>query len=176
MVMPGFVLAGGASRRMGQDKARVRLNGTPLAVRTAQVLASAGCDPVHIVGKDPGLIDLGLPFVQEVETDHHPLYGVAAALDAADGPLALIAPCDLIFLDAATVTQLMAAATACVATGPSGDHPLLAVLPTDWAPKARALAQDRARAAALVQDLPRIPVAANALYDANHPSALSASP
>ena len=42
---------------------------------------------------------------------------------------------------------------ACVATGPSGDHPLLAVLPTDWAPTARALAQDRARAAALVQDL-----------------------
>ena len=81
---PGFVLAGGASRRMGRDKALLPLDGVPLAARLAEVLRAGGCDPVGIVGRRPELRTLGLPVLFEPgfgeataeERVHHPLLGV----------------------------------------------------------------------------------------------------
>lgn len=48
----GAVLCGGASRRMGRDKALIDIGGVPMAERIAGVLAGAGCDPVVFVGGD----------------------------------------------------------------------------------------------------------------------------
>jgi len=172
MVMPGFVLAGGASRRMGRDKARLLLGGTPLSVRTAAVLVAGGCDPVHLVSKDASLADLGLPLIQDTEHAHHPLYGIAAALEATRSPLALFAPCDLIRLDPETVAQMMDHGQPCVASSSEGDHPLLVVLPTDLAAQARALAQQGASAHTLVEGLCRLVVSPEVLYDANRPTDL----
>ena len=47
----GVLLTGGASRRMGTDKARIVVNGETLAARAARVL-SAVCDPVIEVGPE----------------------------------------------------------------------------------------------------------------------------
>src|SRR5690606_32897540 len=60
----GAVLTGGASRRMGTDKALLEVDGRPLARRLAEVLAAAGCDPVWCQGGDePALRALGLDVV-----------------------------------------------------------------------------------------------------------------
>jgi molybdenum cofactor cytidylyltransferase len=43
------ILAAGASRRLGQPKQLVSLNGAPLVVRAAAVAAAVGCDAVAVV-------------------------------------------------------------------------------------------------------------------------------
>jgi len=84
-------LTGGASRRMGTDKALIEVDGQRLAERAAAVL-SAVADPVVEVG--PGWS--GLPAVREDPPGSGPLAAVsagAAALRAAghDGPVLVLA-------------------------------------------------------------------------------------
>jgi molybdopterin-guanine dinucleotide biosynthesis protein A len=62
----GAVLCGGASRRMGRDKALLPLDGLPLAVRVAQALGEAGAAEVVAVGGDrDGLASWDLPAVPD---------------------------------------------------------------------------------------------------------------
>ena len=49
--LPAYILAGGASRRMGQDKALVQVDGEALALRVARALRAAGFDPITLVGR-----------------------------------------------------------------------------------------------------------------------------
>jgi molybdenum cofactor guanylyltransferase len=92
---PGIVLTGGASRRMGNDKARIVWRGETLAARAARVLAAV-CDPVLEVG--PGLTDL--PSVREDPPGAGPLAALVAAADALEtaGPVVLLA-CDMPFVE-----------------------------------------------------------------------------
>lgn len=46
------LLTGGASRRMGTDKASLMIDGRPLAERVAAELAEV-CDPVTVLGREP---------------------------------------------------------------------------------------------------------------------------
>lgn len=172
MVIPGFVLAGGASKRMGQDKAHVPVQGKAMGTRVAEVLQAGGCEPVTIVGKHDHLQGLGFPVLLEVSPTHHPLFGVATAMRHAQSAHILIAPCDLVHLDVETIQRLLANDGPCVASDSRGVHPLLAVLPVTWAAKAHALAESSAPASALVEKVQRIVVAPKALFDANRPSDL----
>jgi len=154
---------------MGEDKALVRVDGVALAKRVADVLAQAGCTPVTLVGRQPTLAALGLPVLTESADDHHPLWGVSAALESLSAPLALFAPCDLIQLDVRALTSLLAAGGPCVAQGPERIHPLLCVLPRELSASARLIAEQGGSAHSLVAELPRVPIAAEALWDANRP-------
>jgi molybdopterin-guanine dinucleotide biosynthesis protein A len=69
----GLLLTGGASRRMGTDKALLEIDGRRLAERAASVL-SAVCDPVIEVG--PGVS--GLPAVREDPPGQGPLAALGA--------------------------------------------------------------------------------------------------
>lgn len=51
-MIEGVVLAGGRSRRMGRDKARLVLEGLPLYVRAARLLRDTGCSGVAVIGRD----------------------------------------------------------------------------------------------------------------------------
>ena len=75
--MAGVLLTGGASRRMGVDKARIVVNGETLAARSARVLASV-CDPVVEVGSGVS----GLPAVQEEPSGAGPLVAMLAGVGA----------------------------------------------------------------------------------------------
>jgi 2-C-methyl-D-erythritol 4-phosphate cytidylyltransferase len=55
----GIVVAAGKGERFGGDKALVRLGGRPLWEWARDVLATAGADPVVIVGDIPGAIPGG---------------------------------------------------------------------------------------------------------------------
>jgi molybdopterin-guanine dinucleotide biosynthesis protein A len=108
----GVVLAGGASRRMGSDKALLSVDGVAMALRVAAALAGGGCDPILCQGGDADrLTALGL----EVAADSRPGDGpVIAILDALEGQRRdlVVCACDLPWLDAATVTRLITAGEA----------------------------------------------------------------
>ena len=96
MAFAGAVLAGGASRRMGSDKAFAEVGGRPLVARAADTLARAGADPVAVVGGDAaGLARLGLHRVPDRWPGEGPLGGLITALDTSPRPVTVIVACDL---------------------------------------------------------------------------------
>lgn len=129
----GAVLTGGRSRRFGSPKALVRVDGVPMAVRVAQALAGAGCNPVVAVGVIEGLAEawhtgvvgadsaLG-PILADQWPGEGPLGGVLSALAHCSGDL-VTAPCDLPWLDELTVRSLLAlvADQTNVGSSPPGD-------------------------------------------------------
>jgi molybdenum cofactor guanylyltransferase len=112
----GAVLCGGASRRMGTDKALVEVDGVAMAERVARALEAAGCAPVAFVGGDEaGLGRFGRPFHPDRWPGEGPLGGVLTALVDVGGEVVVggdvvVAACDLPFLDASTIDRLLAAA------------------------------------------------------------------
>lgn len=99
-----MLLTGGASRRLGRDKATLPVGGESLAVRSARVLAAV-CDPAVEAG--PGVS--GLPAVQEDPPFAGPLAGLLAAVDAhlLDAPVLLLA-CDLPLIEAPLLRMIAA--------------------------------------------------------------------
>jgi molybdopterin-guanine dinucleotide biosynthesis protein A len=89
----GAVLLGGASARMGRDKAQLRVGGEALAVRTAALLASI-CDEVLLVGGDPPAAAPGRR-VPDGPGPRCALRGLVAALGAARGDSVLVVATDL---------------------------------------------------------------------------------
>ncbi len=104
----GAVLCGGASRRMGVDKAAFEVDGVPMARGVADVLAAAGCVPVIAVGGDVAALGrLGLDVVDDQFPGEGPLGGIVTALSV--GAPAAVVACDLPNLRPATMTALIAA-------------------------------------------------------------------
>jgi molybdenum cofactor guanylyltransferase len=87
-VVAAAVLAGGASRRMGRDKATMPVGGTPLA---AWALAAAArvADPVVLVAP-AGHPARGLGAALVTDPGHGPLAALAAALEALDAGHVLV--------------------------------------------------------------------------------------
>jgi molybdopterin-guanine dinucleotide biosynthesis protein A len=116
----GAVLCGGASRRMGRDKALVPVAGRALALRVADALRRAGAADVTAVGGDLAALGaLGLPGVPDEAPGEGPLGGVLTALAAAAAgrPVVFVAACDLVQPDPAAVGATVAALDA----DPAGD-------------------------------------------------------
>lgn len=109
----GVVLTGGASRRMGRDKALVAVGGLPLARRVADTLADAGCRPVWCQGGDVGALELlGLDVVVDEHPGSGPVGAIASALRHAAGSSIVVAACDLPDLSIGAVERLRAVAGA----------------------------------------------------------------
>lgn len=163
----GVVLAGGYSRRFGQDKALYAVEGRPMVARVAGALAAAGLDVV-IVARDLRLEGLGLPVLVEPDAPtRHPLWGLAAALAAY--PAVLVAPCDLAWLDAATVRALLEAAPPAVAWDGERVHPLLGVYPDAWRERALTHAAEGWPVRRFAEGAALVPVRPEAVGNLNHP-------
>ena len=78
----GCILAGGRSRRMGEDKARFHLGGVMLLKRSIERLKPQVASVIINVHEDaPDLGRYGLPVVEDAEGEHQgPLAGLLAAL------------------------------------------------------------------------------------------------
>lgn len=95
-IFSGVVLTGGASRRMGRDKALVEVGGRALAVRVAQALRDAGAGQVFAVGGAlDALSDLGLDAVADDHPGEGPVGGLLTALSHASSPVVAVLACDL---------------------------------------------------------------------------------
>lgn len=93
----GFILAGGASSRMGTDKARLSLGGRTFVARIAEALRAVATE-ISLVGARPDGGALDLPVVADVHRDCGALGGLHAALSACRAPWAAIVSCDLPFV------------------------------------------------------------------------------
>jgi molybdopterin-guanine dinucleotide biosynthesis protein A len=88
------LLLGGASTRMGSDKAQLGVHGEPAALRLAQLLASLFEDVLLVGGEPPA----GAPGrrVEDVAGPRCALRGLASALGAAREPRVLVLATDLL--------------------------------------------------------------------------------
>ena len=101
----GILLTGGGSRRLGVDKARLRIDGQTLADRSAAVL-QAVCDPVIELGRGV----TALPAVRERPAGSGPLSALATGGEELrrrghQGPMLLLAV-DLVLVDERVLTLL----------------------------------------------------------------------
>lgn len=135
----GVVLAGGAGRRIGGDKALVALEGRPLLHYPLEALRVVLDDVVVVCKADTPLPPLPGPVSIWCENDpeHHPLIGVAAALREARGRSVLVCAGDMPLVTTDAVRSLVdaAPATAVVARAGGRLQPLLA----RYAPEAAAV-------------------------------------
>ncbi len=104
-MLTAAVLAGGASVRMGRDKAALVLGGVPLLRRAAERAASCA-DEVLVVGRAgfPGLE--GVRFVPDLDGPPSSMRGLHAALTHASGDFVLLLACDMPFWDVGLVEHM----------------------------------------------------------------------
>lgn len=106
----GVVLTGGASKRMGSDKATLVVDGKPMAVRVADAMWEAGCHPVEAQGGDVAAIEqYGLRTIPDRQPGCGPVTAIRDALYRHAGADVVVAACDLVDLDSHTVRSLIEA-------------------------------------------------------------------
>lgn len=98
----GLVLAGGASRRMGRDKALLAWQGRPLLDHMLALLAAAGVDRSVVSGDRPG--HRGVP---DRYPGQGPLGGVATVADVLPDCRLLVVPVDMPLLAPARLVALL---------------------------------------------------------------------
>jgi molybdopterin-guanine dinucleotide biosynthesis protein A len=99
-----FILAGGASRRMGTDKSQLILDGKSFVERIAAALAEISAN-ITVVGK-PASDSTTLRYVPDVYPNWGALGGVHTALASSDAPWCLIVACDFPFVTAELFARL----------------------------------------------------------------------
>jgi molybdenum cofactor guanylyltransferase len=161
----GFVLCGGASRRMGSNKAFLNLDGAPLAQRVALRLQQAGCARVRLIGKDPRLQELGFDLLLDQQETFHPLQGVVQALIQAESEHILIVPCDLPFLSTLSISKMLRAAPPACAE----QQPLFAHLHKESLSSAQAAWQNEAAIFDFMHDADKLTFEEEELLNINHP-------
>jgi molybdopterin-guanine dinucleotide biosynthesis protein A len=142
----GAILAGGGGKRMGGvSKAAVDLDGRPLAVHVADVLAEV-CERIAVVCKP----DTDVPRIAGVERwdepaePRHPLTGIVHALERAAEPV-LVCATDMPWVTADACRSLLDAApggVAAVATAEGEMCPVFGVYAPDALASLRAARPD----------------------------------
>lgn len=107
MIDTVYILAGGRSRRMGQDKLFVESEGMSLLGRTVQTCRSVFPE-VKLVAKQPGKLgQFGCEIVLDWPHADGPLAGVVAALENCSQECCFVTAADLYDLDQKVITRLI---------------------------------------------------------------------
>ena len=92
------ILAGGKSRRMGQPKALLEIDGIPVIDRVAQVLRQITSELLIIVSLDASPVELnisGAKIITDQAPNRGPLMAIFTALQATSASHCLVLACDL---------------------------------------------------------------------------------
>jgi molybdopterin-guanine dinucleotide biosynthesis protein A len=107
MMVDGVILAGGQSRRMGQDKALMSLGGRLLIQRVIDVLAPM-CAELILVTNDPDrYAHFALRTVHDVFPGAGSLGGLYSGMAASASDTAIAVACDMPFLNGALLQYLV---------------------------------------------------------------------
>src|SRR5205807_1875209 len=107
----GFVLVGGNSSRMGQDKACLPFQGKTLLEHVAAAVAEAA-GSVTLVGAPERYQSLGFPIIADSRPGAGPLAGIHTALSISHADWNMIVACDMPGISAPFLKSLLAAAAA----------------------------------------------------------------
>jgi molybdopterin-guanine dinucleotide biosynthesis protein A len=153
----GAVLAGGEGTRIAGSKAMVELGGRPLISYPLGAVIAAGLEPLVVAKLTTELPDLDVPIVRERAPDAHPLHGVIAALELADGRPVVVVACDMPFVSRELLAWLGCAAGSVLPQVRGIAQPLLARYEAAAsAPLAAALRDGRSVRAAVAALRPRL--------------------
>lgn len=142
----GVVFCGGASRRMGRDKAGLVLDGATLLERATRVLAELCPLVLLATGATPRYAHLDLECLLDVEAGAGPLAGLAAVLERVERAgiaHACVLACDMPRATSSVLRALLARARAeradaCLVRTQAGLEPLCGVYHARCLPAVRA--------------------------------------
>jgi molybdopterin-guanine dinucleotide biosynthesis protein A len=101
----GILLAGGNSRRMGEDKRYLVLGEQTLLERGLVVLRSIFQEVLVVIAQDSAPLDVDARVVRDLVPDCGSLGGLYTGLVQATTPFIFVVACDMPFLDPAVITQ-----------------------------------------------------------------------
>jgi molybdopterin-guanine dinucleotide biosynthesis protein A len=146
--MVGYVLAGGASSRFGQDKALIEVGGKPMLARMCELLRGV-VDEVNVVAPPEKYLSIGVKSVADLWPGEGPLGGIVTALlkTRKSDPQCewnLIVSCDMPFLTRQWLAYLAeralkSSAQVVLPHSAHGPEPLCACYRTDAGPALRAV-------------------------------------
>ena len=102
-----IVLAGGQSRRMGQDKGLMFLNGKPMISHVLNAIKESGINEILIISNNNEYSKFGHPVFNDEYLDKGPLGGIHSGLSNSSKEYNLVITCDTPFVDSEMITQLM---------------------------------------------------------------------
>ncbi len=105
----GVVLAGGQSRRMGQNKALMTLRGERLVDRVMRTLRDVCAELLMVTNSPEVYADIGIRIVGDVWPNKGSLGGIYSGLYHITTPYCLVVACDMPFLHAASLRYLIEA-------------------------------------------------------------------
>jgi molybdenum cofactor guanylyltransferase len=117
--MKSFILlCGGKSRRMGQDKGSMNLNGKPMIIHVIKTLLNVA-DEIVVVLRDKNQVDHYNKIFDQLEIDRFklhiftdiledmgPLAGILTGLENISSDKALVVPCDSPFISENFITKM----------------------------------------------------------------------
>jgi molybdopterin-guanine dinucleotide biosynthesis protein A len=105
--MTGIILSGGKSRRMGENKAFLKVQGERLIDRTVRIFKSI-FEEVVVVTNDPlAYLDQDVMIVTDIVSGKGPLGGIYSGLFFSSFPSSFVAACDMPFLSEAFIRFMM---------------------------------------------------------------------
>ncbi|MGI8485045.1 MAG: molybdenum cofactor guanylyltransferase [Thermomicrobiales bacterium] len=105
-----IVLAGGGSRRMGQDKAKLVLDADNPISMVDRVLDAAALlsRDILVVGREPGVVTSGARYIPDETPGAGPLGGLMTGLRSIRHDRCLFLACDMPFVNIALARQMIA--------------------------------------------------------------------
>ena len=101
----GVLLAGGKSRRMGEDKRNLVVGERTLLERGLDVLRSIFQEVLVVIAQDSPPLDVDARVVRDLVSDCGSLGGVYTGLKQATTPYIFVVACDMPFLDQTVISQ-----------------------------------------------------------------------
>lgn len=108
----GIILAGGESKRIGTDKGLIDLNGNPLIRYVIESLRSVVDEIIVVVGSEERIqhyrnaVEDDVMVVPDLYDDGSPMVGLITGLTHANGDYAVVAACDMPFINSDLVDIL----------------------------------------------------------------------
>jgi len=104
--MTGIILAGGASRRMGTDKAFLEVNGKPLIEHILAVFSSLFARTIVVTNTPDRYRSYGIELTSDVLDISGPLTGIYSGLLRSSDEYNFVAACDMPFLNPRLISYM----------------------------------------------------------------------